>query len=129
MVGQRGSSLTSSRSDPPPAYYLCVVFGPLYGLAFQKRTSIGLGVACEPAALLRRLKRSNGSGDLSMHVLMTGAAGWLGRHLCPLLRQSGHSVVGLDVVAARNVDVVASVADRGAIEALFSEHRFDAVVH
>jgi len=64
-----------------------------------------------------------------MHVLVTGAAGWLGRHLCPLLREYGHSLVGLDVVESDDVDVIASVTDRPSIHALFREHAFDAVVH
>jgi len=64
-----------------------------------------------------------------MKVLVTGAAGWLGRFLCPLLQARGHDVVGLDPVASAHTDVVGSVADDALVSALFQEHGFDAVVH
>jgi nucleoside-diphosphate-sugar epimerase len=35
-----------------------------------------------------------------MRVLLTGAAGWLGRHLKPRLQALGHEVVGLDIAAS-----------------------------
>lgn len=62
-------------------------------------------------------------------MLITGSAGWLGRHLYPLLKDAGHEIVGLDVVAGTTVDHVASVADSPAIRALFEAHQFDAVIH
>ena len=31
-----------------------------------------------------------------MHILVTGAAGFIGFHLCRALLAKGHSVVGLD---------------------------------
>jgi len=64
-----------------------------------------------------------------MKVLVTGAAGWLGRHLMPLLRDAGHVPVGLDIVAGDHVDIIASVADRAAIESLFDRENFEGVVH
>jgi len=64
-----------------------------------------------------------------MKVLVTGAAGWLGRHLVPSLRAAGHEPVGLDVVASPWTDVQASVADRPALEAVFAAHEFTAVIH
>ena len=31
-----------------------------------------------------------------MHILVTGAAGFIGYHACARLAQSGHTVVGID---------------------------------
>jgi UDP-glucose 4-epimerase len=64
-----------------------------------------------------------------MRILLTGAAGWLGRHLKPKLAAQGHTVVGLDIAASPWTDVVGSVADRARVANLFREHRFEAVLH
>ena len=88
-----------------------------------------------------------------MHILVTGAGGFIGFHVaCHLLRR-GDDVVGLDnlndyydpglkrdrlaeiekVAAAegsgRFTFVKMELADRGGVEALFAERRFDRVVH
>ena len=64
-----------------------------------------------------------------MRVLLTGAAGWLGRHLKPRLAARGHAVVGLDIAPSPWTDVVGTVADRALVARLFREHRFEAVIH
>jgi nucleoside-diphosphate-sugar epimerase len=64
-----------------------------------------------------------------MRVLLTGASGRLGRHLAPRLANAGHEVVGLDVAAGAHTQVIASVADRTAVDRVFAEHRIDAVIH
>ena len=64
-----------------------------------------------------------------MRVLLTGAAGWLGRHLKPRLAAQGHAVVGLDIAASPWTDIVGTVADRARVAAAFREHRFEAVIH
>lgn len=52
-----------------------------------------------------------------MRILVTGSAGHLGEALVRALRDGGHDVVGLDLLASPHTDVVASVADRGAVRA------------
>jgi nucleoside-diphosphate-sugar epimerase len=64
-----------------------------------------------------------------MRVLLTGSSGWLGRSLAPRLRADGHVVVGLDVSPGADTDVIASVADRTAIDRVFADHDVEAVVH
>ncbi|QMW24586.1 NAD-dependent epimerase/dehydratase family protein [Sandaracinobacteroides saxicola] len=64
-----------------------------------------------------------------MRVLLTGSSGWLGRFLAPVLRAAGHRVVGFDVAPGVDTDVVASVADGGAVAGVFADGRIDAVIH
>jgi nucleoside-diphosphate-sugar epimerase len=63
------------------------------------------------------------------HILLTGSSGWLGRFLAPMLRMAGHHVTGLDVVAGADTSIIASVADRVAVEQAFAEHRPTLVIH
>ena len=46
-----------------------------------------------------------------MRVLLTGAAGWLGRHLKGRLVARRYAVVGLDIAPSPWTDVVGTVAD------------------
>lgn len=64
-----------------------------------------------------------------MRVLLTGSSGWLGRFLAPRLRAAGHAVVGLDVAAGADTDVIGSVADRALIDRVFGERGIEAVIH
>jgi len=68
-----------------------------------------------------------------MRVLVTGAAGSIGRVLAPGLVDRGHEVVGLDRVPAPDgFDGswhVVDAADPDAVAAVFAEERIDAVVH
>ena len=64
-----------------------------------------------------------------MTVLVTGSSGWLGRHVMQMLRNAGRGALGLDVVPSPWTDVVASVADRPAIEDVFRAHDISAVIH
>ena len=64
-----------------------------------------------------------------MRVLLTGSSGWLGRFLAPRLHAAGHTVVGLDVAPGADTHVIGSVADRTAVERVFSRHRVEAVIH
>jgi len=87
-----------------------------------------------------------------MNVLVTGNAGFIGFHTAKRLLERGDSVIGFDCVndyydptlkearlqeleatAAKTGSaytfIRANLADRAAVEACFSEHRFDRVIH
>jgi uronate dehydrogenase len=68
-----------------------------------------------------------------MRVLVTGAAGSLGRVVTAGLTDRGHDVVGLDLVPAPEGTTFAwheaDCADGDAVAAVFAEERLDAVVH
>jgi uronate dehydrogenase len=68
-----------------------------------------------------------------VRVLVTGAAGSLGRVIAPGLIRNGHHVVGLDLVPAPDGTTFswheADCADPDAVEAVLAEERLDAVVH
>lgn len=68
-----------------------------------------------------------------MRVLLTGAAGSIGRVLCEGLADRGHEVVGLDLVPAPEGVTgawhVADCADPDAVAAVFAAERLDAVAH
>ena len=83
----------------------------------------------------------------AFRVLVTGAAGFIGSHLCQRLLARGDTVIGLDNLndyyevslkenrLKRLTDkdnftfVKCDLADRAAMEKLFAEHKFDAVVN
>ncbi len=82
-----------------------------------------------------------------MKVLVTGGAGFIGSHFCEYLLDREHEVVALDNfndyydpgIKRRNVEsfagrkgaevVEGDILDADLLERLFSQHRFDAVVH
>lgn len=82
-----------------------------------------------------------------MNILVTGAAGFIGFHLCRRFLSQGHAVTGLDVmnpyysVALKQdrIDILsregnfrfvkADMADRPAMDQLFTEGRFNRVVN
>ncbi len=71
-----------------------------------------------------------------MKVLVTGGAGYIGSHVVRQLAEAGHDIVVFDnlstgyrwAVTAGEL-VVGDLADESAIDRLFSEHRFEAVLH
>ncbi len=79
-----------------------------------------------------------------MKILVTGGAGYIGSHTQVVLLEAGHEVVCLDSLsnsspkAQERVEALtgktvpfyaADVRDRAALERVFSEHRFDCVIH
>ncbi len=83
-----------------------------------------------------------------LKVLVTGAAGFIGYHLCKRLYESGHDIVGIDSMNAyydvalkemrlssleklggRFLFKKLDICERGALFALLKEGRFDAVCH
>ncbi|PCJ61031.1 MAG: UDP-glucose 4-epimerase GalE [Rhodospirillaceae bacterium] len=71
-----------------------------------------------------------------MRILVTGGAGYIGSHTVLELAGAGHDLVVVDNLSAGHAWavlagklVIADLADDMAMEALFKEHAFDAVVH
>jgi UDP-glucose 4-epimerase len=65
-----------------------------------------------------------------MDVLVTGAAGMVGRAVVPVLRSAGHHVLTTDLPGAvPAADLRADLADAGQAGALIGDAGFDAVVH
>ncbi len=69
-----------------------------------------------------------------MHVLVTGVAGFAGRHLARDLRAAGHTVAGYDCAPpdrapAVDVYIAGDIGDRQALDAAVAAARPDAAVH
>ncbi|MBV8711499.1 MAG: NAD(P)-dependent oxidoreductase [Solirubrobacterales bacterium] len=62
-----------------------------------------------------------------MRVLVTGSSGHLGEALMRVLPESGHEVIGLDVLDSPYTGVVGSISDRGCVRDCIAG--VDAVVH
>jgi UDP-glucose 4-epimerase len=73
-------------------------------------------------------KEADGTIKSSVHILLTGSSGWLGRFLAPRLRSMGHAVTGLDVAPGPDTDIVGSVAERATVDAAFHQG-VEAVIH
>lgn len=78
------------------------------------------------------------------NILVTGGAGYIGSHTCVELLEAGHTVVVLDNLSnsseeslrrvteltGRNVTFIqGDIRDEAALDALFSNHAIDAVIH
>ena len=71
-----------------------------------------------------------------LNLLVTGGAGYIGSHMCKLLRRAGHDVTVLDNLSRGHADAVAGLplihcdlTDRDAVAAALAGSAFDAVLH
>lgn len=79
-----------------------------------------------------------------MKILVTGGAGYIGSHTCVELINEGHEVVVVDNLSNAKISVMervekitgkkstfvqADIRDAAALEAVFTEHKIDAVIH
>lgn len=71
-----------------------------------------------------------------LNIIVVGGAGYIGSHMVKQLSRDGHSVVVLDnlstgfrELACHGTLVVGDLNDTELLERLFSEHRFDGVMH
>jgi UDP-glucose 4-epimerase len=74
---------------------------------------------------------------MSSRILVTGAAGFIGSHVCSHLLKAKHQVTGLDDLSGGFLDYVpqgvkfvqGSVTDTALVNKLFAENQFDYVFH
>ena len=65
---------------------------------------------------------SIGPADRRVRVLITGAAGFLGSHLCDRFLADGHEVVGLDNFITGNPDNIAHLAGNARFTFIRAQH-------
>lgn len=71
-----------------------------------------------------------------MRILVVGGAGYIGSHMVKMLHDQGHLVVTFDNLSSGYRDAVlggefvkGDLADRAALDEVFKQYRFDAVMH
>jgi len=69
-------------------------------------------------------------------ILVTGGAGYIGSHMCKMLKAAGHRVVVIDNLSTGHREalwadecVIGDLADRAMLARVFGSRRFDAVMH
>src|SRR5690606_26505902 len=75
----------------------------------------------------RRPRPGGGAEGGDMRVLVTGGLGFLGTSVVSRLRTAGHAVIAADV--RPGADALVDVTDAAAVDAAFTEHRPEVVVH
>ncbi|MGZ8484510.1 MAG: NAD-dependent epimerase/dehydratase family protein [Candidatus Binatia bacterium] len=71
-----------------------------------------------------------------MKILIVGGAGYIGSHMVLLLRGQSHDVMVLDDLSSGHAEAVpedylvrGDIADTALLDRLFTDHRFEAVMH
>lgn len=64
-----------------------------------------------------------------MRILVTGAAGFVGRHLLAELTGAGHIALGADRAQAPGVEHICEIGDAAAVRSLVARTRPDALIH
>jgi nucleoside-diphosphate-sugar epimerase len=83
----------------------------------SRRRDIGQSLLPEPPARITGTKRTSiHYPSFPMRILVTGASGFIGSTLCPLLRAAGHEIV-TDVSGAQAVVHLAGIAHRRGVDA------------
>lgn len=68
-----------------------------------------------------------GDGGVALNILVTGSAGHLGEGLVRVLRDAGHTVTGMDILASPYTDATGSIIDRAFVA--HTMRGIDAVIH
>ncbi|PYX97765.1 MAG: hypothetical protein DMG71_02190, partial [Acidobacteria bacterium] len=66
-------------------------------------------------------------------ILVTGGAGFIGKHLCPELTKRGWNVVSLDANPPPGEEGTScqkcDISEAGPLEAIFQGKQFDTIIH
>ena len=90
-----------------------------------------------PFAKYQTLRQAQGKAQKKIgKVLVTGGAGYIGSHTVKLLRDQGYEVVVLDNLSTGRKEavkdcklIVGDLGDRQLLDKIFSEEKFDTVIH
>ena len=67
-----------------------------------------------------------------MNILITGGSGFIGTHLCKLLKSYGHTVFNLDIIKSEtqvDEDFTINILDKNLLENIFKRYNIDKIIH